>query len=241
LKIRSSEGGVALESEDELGSTSPSSGKEPKAKARKPKTKRASSGKKKTAKKEPEAVDTSTLATSPTQPSISPPFAEDEDTGEPAQQKAEPFYVIGGAGVSRSDDDTSENFESQSQTTPQFSPSSSPEPSVVGQGQYHLVFVNTPAQSLMKTKVQVDFDTFSTVAIGREAENVIVIPDTEVSRTHAELSLDGNRVMLKDRGSTNGTFLYDGREFQRVTGSVEVKPNSMIKFGNNTIVKLTCE
>jgi hypothetical protein len=240
LKTRSSEGGVALEPEDELGSTSPSSGKEPKAKARKPKTKRASSGKKKTAKKEPEAVDTSTLATSPAQPSISPAFAEDEDTGKPAQQKAEPFYVIGGA-VSRSDDDTSENFESQSQTTPQFSPSSSPEPSVVGQGQYCLVFVNTPAQSLIKSKVQIDFDTFSTVAIGREAENVIVIPDTEVSRTHAELSLDGNRVMLKDRGSTNGTFLYDGKEFQRVTGSVEVKPNSMIKFGNNTIVKLTCE
>jgi len=93
----------------------------------------------------------------------------------------------------------------------------------------------------MKTKVQIDFDTFPTVAIGREAENVVVIPDTEVSRTHAELSLDGNKVILKDRGSTNGTFLFDGKDFQRVTGTVEVKPNSMIKFGNNTIVKLTCE
>ncbi|TMI43384.1 FHA domain-containing protein [Candidatus Bathyarchaeota archaeon] len=104
-----------------------------------------------------------------------------------------------------------------------------------------MVFVNTPAQSLMKTKVRIDFDTFPTVAIGREAENVVVVPDTEVSRTHAELSLNGNKVILKDRGSTNGTYLFDGKDFQRVTGTVEVKPNSMIKFGNNTIVKLTCE
>ncbi len=239
LKTRSTEGGVALDSDDELGTMGPSSDKESKPKARKAKTKRARSGKKPEKNKTPKAVDTPNLATSPALSSLSSPFGEDEDTSEPAQQAANPFYVIGGAGQSRSD--TAEEDVTESQITPQFSPSPSSEPSIAGQGQYYLVFVNTPAQSLMKTKVQVDFDTFPTVAIGREAENVVVIPDTEVSRTHAELSLDGNKVILKDRGSTNGTFLFDGKEFQRVTGTVEVKPNSMIKFGNNTIVKLTCE
>ena len=230
---------MALDSDDELGTMSPSSYKEPKPKARKAKTKRARSGKQPEKKKAPKDPDTSNLATSPALPSLSAPFGEDEDTSEPAQQAANPFYVIGGAGQSRSD--STEEDVGESEITPQFSPSPSSEPSIGGQGQHYLVFVNTPAQSLMKTKVRVDFDTFPTVAIGREAENVVVIPDTEVSRTHAELSLDGNKVILKDRGSTNGTFLFDGKEFQRVTGTVEVKPNSMIKFGNNTIVKLTCE
>jgi len=180
-------------------------------------------------------------ASLPAQPSLSPIFDEDKDTDEPARQAAQPFYVIGGAGEPTSEPEQID--EDNSQITPQFSPSSEAEPSVTsaGAGQYYLVFVNTPAQSLIKSKVQVDFETFPTVAIGRDAENVLVIPDTEVSRSHAELSLDGNRVMLKDRGSTNGTYLFDGKEFQRINDTVEVKPNTMIKFGNNTIVKLTCE
>jgi len=223
----------------------PSTRKEPKAKARKPKTKRAPSGKKRTAKKASKTVYTPQAAVQsaslPAQPSLSPIFDEDKDTDEPARQAAQPFYVIGGAGEPTSEPEQID--EDNSQITPQISPSSEPEPSVTsaGAGQYYLVFVNTPAQSLIKSKVQVDFETFPTVAIGRDAENVLVIPDTEVSRSHAELSLDGNRVMLKDRGSTNGTYLFDGKEFQRINDTVEVKPNMMIKFGNNTIVKLTCE
>jgi pSer/pThr/pTyr-binding forkhead associated (FHA) protein len=47
--------------------------------------------------------------------------------------------------------------------------------------------------------------------------------------------------MLKDLGSLNGTFLYDGKEFQRVSDSVEVKPNNVLKFGTGTIVKLVSE
>ena len=98
-----------------------------------------------------------------------------------------------------------------------------------------------PIQSLVKSKVEIDFDTFPTVTIGRDQENVVVIPDQNVSRLHAELSRDGNGVMLKDQQSTNGTYLSDGREFQKVNDSVEVKPNSLIKFGSGTIVKLICE
>lgn len=241
LKTRSNDNDLGLDT-DELESTSPSTGKEPKTKARKTKTKRAKPAKKPAKKNESADLDTPIVATSIAEPSTSALFSEDEDTSEPARPEAKPFYVIGGADDSRSDDAEQNNL-SESPVTPQFSPSAEPEPSVAtaGQGQYYLVFVNTPAQSLIKSKIQVDFEIFPTVAIGRDAENVVVIPDTEVSRSHAELSLNGNRVMLKDRGSTNGTYIFDGKEFQRINDTIEVKPNTMIKFGNNTIVKLTCE
>jgi FHA domain len=258
LKTRSSDSDVALDTDDELGSMSPSKDKEPKTKARKAKTKRAKPAKKSAKRKEPTDLETPIASTSDTsipstpiaEPSTSALFSEEEDTTEPAPPEAKPFYVIGGAGDSRRDDTEQSDLAGPSITepsitepsiTPQFLSSAEPEPSVATQGQYYLVFVNTPAQSLIKSKVQVHFEIFPTVAIGRDAENVVVIPDTEVSRSHAELSLDGNRVMLKDRGSTNGTYLFDGKEFQKINGTVEVKPNTMIKFGNNTIVKLTCE
>jgi hypothetical protein len=119
---------------------------------------------------------------------------------------------------------------SQSQATPK-----------AGQGRFYMVFVNTPAASLIKSKVPVEFDDFPVVSIGRGPENVIVIPDQEVSRKHAELTMDGSKLMLKDLNSKNGTYLYNGKEFQQVHDSVEVKPNSIVKFGTGTIVRLTSE
>jgi pSer/pThr/pTyr-binding forkhead associated (FHA) protein len=119
----------------------------------------------------------------------------------------------------------------------------SQEPSTpkIGQGRFYMVFVNTPAQSLIKSKVPIEFDDFPVVSIGRSPENVVVIPDQEVSRKHAELTMDGAKLMLKDLNSKNGTYLYNGKEFQQVHDSVEVKPNSIVKFGTGTIVRLTSE
>ena len=106
---------------------------------------------------------------------------------------------------------------------------------------YYMVFVNTPAASLIKTKVAIEFDDFPTVSIGRSPENVIVIPDPEVSRKHASLHFDGSKMVLKDLGSSNGSFIYNGKEFERVSDSVEVRPNTVLKFGTGTIVKLVSE
>lgn len=105
----------------------------------------------------------------------------------------------------------------------------------------YMVFVNTPAQSLVKSRVAIEFDVFQVISIGRNPENVIVVPDQEVSRKHAQLSLEGGKVVLKDLQSANGTFVYDGKLFQRVNGSVEVKPNTILKFGSGTIVRLVNE
>jgi len=116
-----------------------------------------------------------------------------------------------------------------------------PASSATGQGRYYFVFVNTPAQTLIKSKVPIEFEDFPVITIGRSPENVIVIPDAEVSRKHAELTMDGSRVMLKDLNSKNGTYLYNGKDFQQVHDSVEVRPNSIVKFGTGTIVRLTGE
>ena len=127
----------------------------------------------------------------------------------------------------------------KSETVPTFSVQESTG-STTGQ-HYSIIFVNSPASSLIKSRVSIDFDDFPTITIGRSPENVVVVPDQEVSRKHAELTLDGESVMLKDLNSSNGTFLYNGKEFERVSDSVQVKPNSIIKFGTGTIVRLVTE
>lgn len=46
-----------------------------------------------------------------------------------------------------------------------------------------------------------------TITVGREATSAIQLHDTEVSRKHAELRRQGNRYVLVDLGSSNGTYV----------------------------------
>lgn len=130
---------------------------------------------------------------------------------------------------------------SQPAPEPSFQPTPEPASQPMGTGRYYLVFVNTPAHSLVKSKIPIEFDVFPVISIGRSPENVVVIPDQEVSRKHAELTTEGMKVVLRDLKSKNGTFVYDGKKFEQVTGSAEVKPNSILKFGTGTIVRLVSE
>jgi pSer/pThr/pTyr-binding forkhead associated (FHA) protein len=43
--------------------------------------------------------------------------------------------------------------------------------------------------------------------IGRDISNDIVINDAEVSRKHVRLTVQGERYVIEDLGSTNGTFI----------------------------------
>ena len=106
---------------------------------------------------------------------------------------------------------------------------------------YYLVFVNTPDQSLVNSRLPVDFEKSSTVSIGRDSGNDVVIPDQVVSRLHAELTMKDGRVFLRDLHSRNGTFLYVGLDFKPVGDGVVVTPNSVIRLGTTTILKLTRE
>src|SRR5262249_13366298 len=106
---------------------------------------------------------------------------------------------------------------------------------------FSLVYVNTPVPELIKRKFDLDFEAFPIISIGRSPENVVVIPDAGVSRAHAELKMDGSRLLLTDLQSSNGTYIYDGKEFQRVEDTTEVKTNTLVKLGTGTILRLVTQ
>ena len=61
-----------------------------------------------------------------------------------------------------------------------------------------------------------------------------------VSRSHAELTLDGWELLIADLGSTNGTFVWDAgrREWERVVPNkpVVVNPGASVAVGRKTFV-----
>jgi signal transduction histidine kinase len=58
-----------------------------------------------------------------------------------------------------------------------------------------------------------------TVTIGRIAQNTIQLHDTEVSREHVELRRQDNVFVLRDLGSSNGTYVNEKRVEQHVLAS----------------------
>jgi len=109
------------------------------------------------------------------------------------------------------------------------------------QQKYYLIFIQTPYAGLINQKVPLNFDIFPSISIGRSPENVIIVPDPEVSRRHAVISLEGGELYIEDLNSTNGTYVYDGKLFQPVKGKQKIAPNSIIKLGNQTIVRIVAE
>jgi len=66
------------------------------------------------------------------------------------------------------------------------------------------------------------------IIIGRGEENGIVLNIPEVSRTHAVLSKSEQGYMIKDLGSTNGTFV----DKKKVGGKFLLKPGDTIMLGD---------
>ena len=54
------------------------------------------------------------------------------------------------------------------------------------------------------------------VTLGRDALSGISFPDPKMSRQHAALVAQGTEFIVKDLGSTNGTFLNDKRIKQAI-------------------------
>jgi pSer/pThr/pTyr-binding forkhead associated (FHA) protein len=55
--------------------------------------------------------------------------------------------------------------------------------------------------------------------IGRSPECDIFLDDVTVSRRHAELVRDGDRLLIRDLGSLNGTFVNRHRIEEAVLGN----------------------
>ena len=66
--------------------------------------------------------------------------------------------------------------------------------------------------------------------------------DATVSKTHARIYLESGKLMLRDMGSKNGTLLNNnplpGSQPGKESDPVEIRENSNIKFGFNTIVRI---
>ncbi|WP_240483336.1 FHA domain-containing protein, partial [Streptomyces pathocidini] len=66
--------------------------------------------------------------------------------------------------------------------------------------------------------------------IGRDPASGLRLNDDTVSRVHAQLSREGGIWVLKDLGSTNGTWVNN----RRVTGRAVVRAGDLVTFGRVT-------
>lgn len=72
-----------------------------------------------------------------------------------------------------------------------------------------------------------DLDPDQTLVVGRGEKSKIRLGDPSVSRVHFEIGVDGDQVMIADKGSSSGTFL-DGTQVDKST----VKIGSVIQAGD---------
>jgi len=68
--------------------------------------------------------------------------------------------------------------------------------------------------------------------LGRDASADITVNDPNVSRKHALVSTTKEGIVIKDNGSTNGTYVND----KRISQTITLRKEDMIKVGN-TILK----
>lgn len=63
--------------------------------------------------------------------------------------------------------------------------------------------------------------------LGRDKPADIVIPDSTLSANHAELQISGDSALLRDLGSTNGTFVNE----ERIHAARSIGPKDQIRLG----------
>ena len=68
---------------------------------------------------------------------------------------------------------------------------------------------------------------FEPMTLGRHQDGDVVLSDPQVSRQHAEIVMEGARLVIRDLGSANGT-LVNG---QRIDGPYVLAPNDVVEVG----------
>ncbi len=74
----------------------------------------------------------------------------------------------------------------------------------------------------------------SKITVGRATNNDIVIADATISKLHAWFVIDGDRLLLVDAGSRNGTHLGDTRLAAKTPTPAKV--GERIRFGSAELV-----
>jgi hypothetical protein len=67
--------------------------------------------------------------------------------------------------------------------------------------------------------------------LGRGSGSDVILQDSQASRQHAEISRQGDQYVIRDLGSTNGTFVND----ERVVGSRPLRPGDRIRIGDTVL------
>ena len=88
------------------------------------------------------------------------------------------------------------------------------------------ISLNIESGSLSGKSVRVNTDT----TIGRAQDNDIIFGEKTVSGHHAKIVVDGDRFMIKDLGSTNGTRVNGESVKQKHIESGDVVSISSIKI-----------
>ncbi|MHB0971971.1 MAG: FHA domain-containing protein [Thermoanaerobaculia bacterium] len=70
------------------------------------------------------------------------------------------------------------------------------------------------------------------VTMGRSSDCHIPIDDRYLSRKHAEIAAERDAWVLRDAGSTNGTYLNG----KRVTAPITLKPGDRVQLGSAEVV-----
>jgi pSer/pThr/pTyr-binding forkhead associated (FHA) protein len=70
------------------------------------------------------------------------------------------------------------------------------------------------------------------VVLGRNPGSTVVLPDPQVSGTHARITAQGNVHLLEDLGSRNGTFVNG----TRITGPTVLRAGDRIVLGDTNLV-----
>lgn len=85
---------------------------------------------------------------------------------------------------------------------------------------------------LAGTNVGAVYNLAGTLVIGRASNADLRIDGTGISRHHARVRLDQQRVEFEDLGSTNGSFI-NGQRVERT----ELRPGDKIQLGSGTILR----
>ena len=86
----------------------------------------------------------------------------------------------------------------------------------------------SPAEARETTEARtVDFTEKTTLTLGRDPSNDIVVDNPSVSRYHAQIERVGQRYRVRDLRSSNGTFVND----QRIDDEVWLQPDDTVRIG----------
>ena len=70
------------------------------------------------------------------------------------------------------------------------------------------------------------------IVLGRSEECSIHIPDSEISRQHASLTLHNAGIWVQDAGSRNGVFINE----KRIVRPTELRPGGRLRMGIHAFV-----